>query len=264
MPWDLDHSFGQFPMGGTQEEREQLSIQKPWRGANRFLERVFNTEAFKKLYLATMAEFSKTIFVPDRFAGQVDEIAAAIRPSVREESEAKLARFDRVVAGEPVERGFGGPRGREGRHEDGPRFGPDGFMQPAKPIKGFVTARAKSVTEQLAGKSEGAVLSESGFGRPGGRGGPVGPGGPNGFGPGMFLAGNVMEAFDANKDGKVTHDEFIAGFAKWFDDWNTDKSGTLTGEQLRAGINRTLSPFRGTPPGGADFGPPDDGPPDDR
>jgi spore coat protein CotH len=26
IPWDLDHSFGQFPMGGTQEEREQLSI----------------------------------------------------------------------------------------------------------------------------------------------------------------------------------------------------------------------------------------------
>ena len=54
LPWDLDHSFGQFPMAGTQTQREQLSLQKPWRGENRFLERVFKVEAFKQRYLARM------------------------------------------------------------------------------------------------------------------------------------------------------------------------------------------------------------------
>jgi hypothetical protein len=124
-------------------------------------------------------------------------------------------------------------------------------MQPAKPIKGFVTARAQSVQDQLAGKSPGADNSEQGFG-----------GGHNHlFGPGVFLARNLMETFDTNKDGKLTHDEFTAGFAKWFQDWNTDKSGLLTEEQLRTGINQDLSPFHGgPPPGGPGFGPPGDEP----
>lgn len=266
VPWDLDHSFGQFPMGGSQEEREQLSIQKPWRGANRFLERVFKTEAFKKLYRTAITEFSKSIFIPDRFKQQVDEVAAAIRPAVSEESEVKLARFEKAVAGESVERlrfggGPGGPL-REGEEGQGRvRFGPGRFRQPAKPIKAFVTARAQSVADQLDGRSEGAAASESGFGPPGAR--PF-RGGPDGFGPSNFIARGVMEAFDTNKDGKVTHAEFIAGFTKWFDDWNTDQSGKLTDDQLRAGINRDLSPFRGGPPGGPGFGPPDEAPPGEQ
>ena len=271
MPWDLDHSFGQFGMMGSQEQRENLSIHRPWRGENKFLERVFKVEAFKKLYLARLDEFNNTIFKPERFHNQVDEIAAAIRPAVQEESEEKLARFDKVVAGEPVPPGgfgggFGGPRLARGdaggdppqaRAEGGggPRFGgPGGFFQPAKPIKGFVTARAQSVIDQVAGKSEGQTVGEFGFGGRGGRGG---PGGPGGFGPGMFLGNAFMTALDANKDGVLTRAEFTQGFAKWFDGWNIDRSGVLTEDQLRAGINQDLAPFRGGPPGGPGFGPPD-------
>jgi hypothetical protein len=277
MPWDLDHSFGQFGLMGSQEQRENLSIHRPWRGENRFLNRVFKVEAFQKLYLARLDEFNKTIFKPERFHDQVDEIAAAIRPAVQEESQEKLERFDKVVAGEPVPPGgfgggFGGPRPGgdaqrlargdsdppQARTEGGggPRFGgPGGFFQPAKPIKGFVNARAQSVIDQVAGKSEGQTVGEFGFGGRGGRGG------PGGFGPGMFLGNAFMAALDANKDGVLTRDEFISGFAKWFDAWNTDKSGVLTDDQLRAGINQDLSPFRNGPPGGPGFGPPGGPPP---
>jgi hypothetical protein len=250
-------------MAGTQQQRENLSIQTPWRGANRFLERMFKNETFKKLYIAALTEFSKSIFQPQRFIQQVDELAAAIRPAVQQESEEKLARFDKVVAGEPVERfGFGGGPGGP-RHAGGLRFGPRG-MQPAKPIKGFVVARAQSVTDQLSGKSQGEVLSEGGFGGPPGGGrGRGGPGGPGGFDPGMVLVRGVMDALDANKDGKVSHDEFVAGFAKWFSKWNTDKSGALTEAQLRKGINQDLTPFHGGPPEGPDFGPPE-GPPEEQ
>src|SRR5258708_32393833 len=109
LPWDPDHSFGQFGLVGSQEQRENLSIHRPWRGENQFLERVFKVEAFQKLYLARLDEFNKTIFKPERFYQQVDEIAAVIRPAVQEESEEKLARFDRVRAGDPVPPGgFGG------------------------------------------------------------------------------------------------------------------------------------------------------------
>ncbi|HZR15700.1 MAG TPA: CotH kinase family protein [Verrucomicrobiae bacterium] len=261
VPWDLDHSFGQFPMAGSQEQRENLSIQTPWRGANRFLERMFKNDTFKKLYLAALTDFSKTLFLPQRFDQQVDGIAAAIRPAVKEESEEKLARFDRVVAGEPVEHlGFhGGPGGqRQGGGRRG--FGPGGFAQAAKPIKGFVIARAQSVNDQLAGKSKGEVLSEQGFGGP-----PGGLGRGRVFGPGMFLAHGLMDSFDRNGDGMLTQKEFLAGFDKWFADWNTDKSGLLNEAQLREGINRDLAPLRGGPPeGGPDEGLPDFGPDDEK
>lgn len=238
IPWDQDHSWGQFGMRGTQDEREHLSIHKPWQGENHFLERVYKVEAFKKPYLAHLEEFSKTIFRPHRFEVQVDQVAAAIRPAVKQEGEEKLERFDKAVSGE--ETGSGMFRG---------------FGQPLKPIKPFAKIRAESVIEQVAGKSEGKTLAEFGFGPRGGRGG-----GPGRFGPGNFLGGAFMTALDADKDGALTKEEFSKGFGKWFESWNTDKSGALNEEQLRAGINQDLSPFRGGFPGGPGFGPPGGGP----
>ncbi|MHB1307442.1 MAG: CotH kinase family protein [Limisphaerales bacterium] len=105
LPWDQDHSWGQFPMTGTPEQRENLSLLKPWQGERRFLDRLFKVDAFKQRYLARMEEFTR-------------------------------------------------------------------------------------------------------------------------------------------------------GFARWFEAWNTDRTGVLTDEQLRAGIDKDLSPFRGGPPGGPAFGPP--------
>jgi spore coat protein CotH len=268
IPWDLDHSFGRFPLVGSQEQRENLSIHKPWLGEIVLLDRVFKVEQFKRLYLARMKEFSETIFNPDRIHRQVDEIAAAIRSAVQDESAEKLARFDKEVAGEAIgPEGFGGfggdfpgpPPGGAGG--GGPRFGPPGrFGQPGKPIKGFVIARAKSVNDQLAGRVEGAIMGGFGFGGPGGPGGPGGqpgpggPGGPGGFGPGMFLGPIFVSALDADKDGEVTEVEFTDGFRQWFESWDTDQDGVLTDDQLRAGIDKDLSPFRGRPPMG--FGPP--------
>ncbi len=233
IPWDMDHSFGQFPIIGSQEQREALSIRHPWRGENRFLDRVFKVEAFKKLYVAKLDEFSKTIFQPERFTQQVDELAPAIRGSVQEESVEKLAQFDKVVAGEPAPQGgFGGPPG----------------SAPMKSIKGFVKVRAESVIAQLNGKSEGASLDTPP---------PVGLGGPGGgFNIGAAIAGAFTNAFDADKDDNLARSEFVQGFAGWFEKWNTNKSGTLSDEQLRAGIDVDLGPPRGRPPGAPGFGPP--------
>ena len=129
IPWDLDHSFGQFGMRGSQEEREQLSIQHPWDGENKFIERVMNVSAFRTLYLAKIEQINRTLCQPEAVAAQVDQIAAVIRPAVAAESPEKLERFDKVVAGEPVQpAGFGGMQGRRGGPGgpggDGPRFGP--------------------------------------------------------------------------------------------------------------------------------------------
>jgi spore coat protein H len=256
LPWDFDHSFGQFPMAGSADELARLSVLKPWSGQVRFLERVYKVEKFRRLYLARMKEFSETVFKPERIQRQVDELAAVLRPAVQEESAQLLARFDQVVAGKAI--GGGGPGG--GRPPfDGPG---GGFGQTMKPIRSFVAVRAKSVNEQLAGKSDGVTLSPFGPGGPPGGGGPGGPqgrGGPGGFGPGMFLAQAFMTALNADEDRVVTQPESTRGFVKWFDSWNTDHGDALTELQLRAGINRDFSPFRGGPPPGLDFGPAPDG-----
>ncbi len=240
IPWDQDHSWGQFNRA-SQEQRDHLSILHPWQGENSFLERILKVDAFKKLYLARLDEFSQTIFAPERFARQVDEIAAIIRPAVQEESEAKLERFDKVVAGEVLTGGGFGP------------FGGSGI----KPIKPFTVVRTESVRDQVAGRSEGLVASGSGFpgggpgggsprgGGPGGNDGPGGPGRRGGFGPGMIFADSLLKALDENKDSTLSREEFIQGFSRLFDDWNTDKSGSLTEQQLRSGIEKDLSPARG-------------------
>lgn len=251
IPWDQDHSFGQFGMRGTQEQRENLSLDHPWQGNNRFLERMFKLEAFQKLYRARLQEFSQTIFKPGRFTNQVDEIAVAIRPAVAEESQTKLARFDKAVAGEILQSGGFGMFGGQG----------------IKPIKPFVEIRTKSVMDQVAGKSSGQELGNGGFpggppGDPGrGPGNRSGPGGPGGFGPGAFLGDMFVEAFDQDKDSVITQAEMDQTFAKWFAGWSGDQSGALSEEQLRAGIDKDLAPTRPGPfPGFS--GPP--GPPSEK
>jgi hypothetical protein len=231
IPWDQDHSWGQFNRA-SQEQRDRLSIHRPWQGENFFLERMFKVEAFKKLYLARLDEFSKTIFNPARLAKQVDEIAAVIRPAVLEESESKLQRLDQLVAGELVS-----------------SPGPFGGSQ-TKPIKPFAQVRTESIRDQLAGKSEGLV---AGSGFPGGFGG--------GGGLGTMFSRPLLQLLDANKDSAVTHAEITEGFAKLFQAWNGDKSGYLTLAQVRAGIEKDVPPARqassrfGSGPGGPGGGP---------
>ena len=47
-------------------------------------------------------------------------------------------------------------------------------------------------------------------GRPGGPGGGGGPGGRGGFGPGTFVASQMMSQADKNGDQKLTKEEFVA------------------------------------------------------
>lgn len=224
IPWDQDHSWGQFNRA-SQEQRDRLSIHRPWQGENAFLERMYKVSAFKTNYLARLEEFGRTLFQPERIGRQVDEVAAAIRASVREEAEDKLARFDKVVAGESL--AASGP------------FGGGSI----KPIKPFTQVRTESVLAQVAGKSEGLA-----------------PGGGFQFGPGGSRVGAMfgrpmLQLLDGNKDGSLTQAEFEQGFSKLYRAWHHDGGEGLTWAELRAGLEKDLAPSRdGFPPFGG--GPP--------
>lgn len=118
-----------------------------------------------------------------------------------------------------------------------------GMRAGAKPIKGFVTPRAESIREQLAGKSKGNTVGMGGFGP-----GPMrGPGGRGPEGPGAFVAGSIMNALDSNKDGELAAAEVRESFSNLFAKWS-GKGESISEEQLRAGIDQDFAP-RG-------FGPP--------
>jgi hypothetical protein len=241
VPWDLDHSFGNFGLQGSQEQRERLSIQKPWTGQNRFFERTFAVHAVRDAYTARLKEFQGTLFRPERISRQVDELATLLRPAVAAESPEKLENFDQVIAGKAVANSpFGGPGAR------GPgRGGPIG--DPPKPIKGFVPLRHASVNAQLAGTDAGLEI-----GAPGGPGGPGGrPGGGPGFGPGNFIAEPVADLADADHNGRITPTEWNALAAKWWSQWDPENKGTVNTDQIVQGLSRILP----GPPGGGPRGP---------
>lgn len=235
IPWDMDGSFGKMGMGS---DVENLSIRQPWRGQNRFLERVFKVAAFKQLYMKYMQDFSKTIFLPSRLASQVDELAVVLRPVVAQESKEKMERFEYTVsgAGNPPA-GGGGPDGR----------GPGRAM--AQAIKTFVTARARSVEEQLNGREPVARADGRGFGGPGGPGGRGG--GMRGPGP-EGLAPQLFTKLDADGNGAVTRAEWAKETTRLFRAWDEKGSGFVTLEQLQSGIAKDLFPM---PPGGGRGGP---------
>jgi spore coat protein H len=219
LPWDLDLSFG--GMGGGTE----MSIAKPWRGENRFLERLFGLESFQKAYHEELKQLSGKVLEPARIEKLIAETKALIDGAVQEDKAARPAQG---------QGGFGGMRGPGGPG------GPGG-----PPIESFVVARGKSVSAQLRGESKG---SEAGGFGPGG-GGRGGGGFP---GPGMMLAGGFQKTLDGDHDQTVTKEEFRAGMEKWFAAWSGGEK-TMTVEQLKQGIAKDLAPPM---PMGGPMGPP--------
>lgn len=216
IPWDQDRSWGQFDRI-SQQQRDQLSIHRPWQGQNPFLERMFRVAHFKQLYLRELDRLTKTLCTPERIARQVDHIAALIRPAVGEEAADRLATFDRIVAGELIPR---------------PSFGPF-RREPLKPIKPFVRDRTDSIRQQLAGLSNGLEPGE-GF--------PMGPpGGARGSGLGSF-ATPLATRCDSDRNGQISLQEFVSGMLDLFQQWDTNHDNQLRFLELYAGIQQTLTP----------------------
>jgi len=143
IPWDQDQGFGQFPRG-TQEQRETLSIAKPWTGNNRFLDRLFKVEAFQTNYRKFLKEFNEKQLSANTLVPQIDALAAVLRDAISEESGARLAAFQKATAGEAY------------LLEMGP-----GYREPVTilPLKHFAAARGKSIDDQLAGRSQGVTFN---------------------------------------------------------------------------------------------------------
>jgi enterochelin esterase-like enzyme len=69
---------------------------------------------------------------------------------------------------------------------------------------------------------------------------------PNGStrptGPGAAVAGAFLRRADADKDGKVTEEEWVAAAKAFFKECDKDGKGTLDEKQIADGINRLVQP----------------------
>jgi outer membrane protein assembly factor BamB len=84
----------------------------------------------------------------------------------------------------------------------------------------------------------------------------AGRGGPGAFGMGSSLAKPLLDALDADKDGKLTRGELVAGVKRFFKDCDKDKKGELDEKAIADGLSRILPAPRGFgPPGGRPGGP---------
>lgn len=140
--WDQDQTFGQFPRG-SQKQREELSVNRPWNGRSSFLEKLFASDVFKTKYLAALKKMNTSVIQPNEIKKEVAELAEVLRNPIGKESKERLASFNKAVSGEIYPLAMG-----------------PGFREPVPttPLVPFILARMKSVDSQLAGKSEGATI----------------------------------------------------------------------------------------------------------
>jgi hypothetical protein len=233
LPWDMDLSMGAFFLAGSAEQLQDLSISHPHVGENKLIERLLAWDEFDRTYRDRLRQLTESCFGDN---GETTKNLPVVQAVLKEmiSQETKRAEDAQAKRG-PGGFGFGfGP---------GPG-GPNMFAgQP--PLETFLVKRRESIASQLAGKSKGRTPGMS-FGPPGG-GGPGGPGG--GFGAGNFHAPRILAAADADKDEKLSPQEFLDLSTKWLLDWDKDKNDSLDDEEMKNGLNAALGP-----PPNADFG----------
>jgi Ca2+-binding EF-hand superfamily protein len=283
MPWDLNEAFGGFFVAGRPEQQIDLSITHPFGGPNKLFERLTQVPELQTAYKQQFEELLAGPFSKEKLFADVEAVATMLRPALIEDKTIALEQFQQNLAEDTLTKAMSSdtrrrpPMGfrsglpgaqrpdlKSGPIAAGPRGRPEGggfpgMRMPKPPLKSFIAGRVASIQTQLEGKSPGYVPSARPFG-PGGSGGPGGLGGPA-LGPVMVFSEAFMRVADADRDRELSSAEFSSAWKKLFEQCDTDKSGKLNVEKLRAGLAALLPPppgFNGTLPD-YDGLPPDEG-----
>lgn len=200
VPWDLDRAFANLPFFGSNEQKMDLSIVRPYAGAHRLTDRVMAMPGMAQRYQALFKDLTSTCFAKDRLLADIATAEAALKDAMARDAQVALARQE-------------------------------GFQNAAiftvlvPDLRTFVEKRTASVAAQLAGTSKGYVLT-AGQGRL-----------PK---AGDMLAGPMLDALDADRDGRLSRDEWVSAARRVFAACAKDADGRVDRKTLGAGINGML------------------------
>ncbi len=168
LPWDLNETFGTFPMAGDATSQAKWDIYHPWVADKKLLNKLFALESFRSLYLAKVRELLDGYYSREHMFARIDQLSETLKPWVaKEPNSGAAAAFNQTIGG--------GSRPKKTRSSFD-FFGFSGRGQSSSlPIKTFIEMRITSVQRQLDGKEKGVTLRASRHGPPGMRGGNGGP-----------------------------------------------------------------------------------------
>ncbi len=145
IPGDLEFALANFALMGTPEQQMDLSLTKPYPGANKLPDRLLAIKEVNAKYRRLLKDLSASCFTREGLLKDARAIAKATEAVRAREAKASAA-----------------------RKEPPPGFGPPGAAPPPD-LKTFAEKRTKSVAAQLAGERQGYV-PQFAFGPPGGFG----------------------------------------------------------------------------------------------
>ena len=92
VPWDLDRAFANLPFLGTNEQKLDLSITRPYAGPHRLTDRLFALPGVAEKYRALFAELSATVFAKDRLLKDLDAAGAGLKDLIARDAKAARGR----------------------------------------------------------------------------------------------------------------------------------------------------------------------------
>lgn len=206
VPYDLDHSLGGFGMFGSAEQMMNWSIRKPYVGDNKLVQRLLAIPENESAYRAHLKSLIDGPYRAGKILAMIDVTQAAIQPVLEDEAKAQ--------AGGMFGYGFGR------------------FMAKPPDVKTFIASRIDSLSDQLAGKSQGQELRS------------LGGQGARRAAPGIAEA--VVKAADSNKDGNVSREEADAVAKIWLEKLGEARDEKAIADAIKSALPNI--PFVGPTP----------------
>ncbi len=228
LPWDMNLSLASY--GGQADQLVNLSINHPWGGTNRLIERIVGIEKYKKQYLDHIRRFTLSFYNEADMVPVMDELQARLLEG-DEASAAVIPAAPGSFAALAEDRGRGWGRGANITPRD------------------FIIRRSRSVIAQLDGKLDPALAyiprgGGGGFNRMGIRANPE-------MGNLAIMAQVIRQSADANRDFTITPREARdAAAALYYQIADEHRPEFIDLPMLATGLDPILAPYVARQPQG--------------
>ena len=145
IPGDQAQSFANFTIMGSAEKLMDMSLNRPYGGENRLVDRLLAIKEVREARGTILKELASTVFLKNTLLTNINAIEDATKGMIQREKAARAERAEPPIG-----------------------FGPPGAPAPSAPdLHVFIEKRSRSIADQLAGKRDG-YHPRFNFGPPGG------------------------------------------------------------------------------------------------